>query len=67
MEWAAFYFEDRELGRYSLAGTFPGESQATAELLAHDNGIRAEQITARVIREASARPGSNANNFDYQN
>ena len=56
MEWIVFFHEGRELLRLSLDGTFPGELQATAELLAYEHGIPAEAITARVIREPRRKP-----------
>lgn len=51
MAWLAFSFDGQELARYSLADASPGEAQATAELLAYECGIRADQIQAQVIRE----------------
>lgn len=41
-------FKDRQTGRellaYTIRGTFPGERQATIELLEAEEGIPAEQI-----------------------
>jgi len=42
--WLVFYDGDRELGSYTLRGTFPGEAQATVELLAGENNIPPEAI-----------------------
>lgn len=48
-EWMAFYDPDgRELGAYTLRGTFAGELQATKELLASENGLKPEDITAKL-------------------
>lgn len=38
----------RELCAYTIRGTFPGEAEATAELLAHENGLRVDQITITI-------------------
>lgn len=48
-EWIAFYDPDgRELGAYTLRGTFAGELQATKELLAIENRLKPEDITAKL-------------------
>lgn len=48
-EWIAFYTPDgKELGAYTLRGTFAGELQATKELLASENGLKPEDITAKL-------------------
>lgn len=48
-EWIAFYDPDgKELGAYTLCGTFPGELQATKALLASENGLKPEDITAKL-------------------
>lgn len=47
--WAVFYLEDKELSSYTLRGTFPGEAEATAELLASENGVPVEAI--RIVCE----------------
>ena len=46
--WVAFYHEGRELASYTLRGTFPGELEATAELLAAEKNIPAEAIRVAV-------------------
>ena len=46
MIWIKFYHPDgRDLGGYTLLGTFAGELQNTKELLAAENGIKPE-VTA---------------------
>lgn len=47
--WAVFYLEDKELSSYTLRGTFPGEAEATAELLASENRVPVEAI--RIVYE----------------
>ncbi|MEG1562181.1 MAG: hypothetical protein RR365_00810 [Bacteroides sp.] len=48
-EWIAFYAPGgKELGAYTLRGTFAGELQATKELLASENGLKPEKITAKL-------------------
>ena len=42
--WAVFYLWDKELAAYTLRGTFSGEAEATAELLAYENGVPVEAI-----------------------
>ena len=42
--WVIFYFEDRELLRYSLFGEFEGEREETINLLAYENDIPVEEI-----------------------
>lgn len=45
MIWIKFYHPDgRDLGGYTLLGTFAGELQNTKELLAAENGIKPEDI-----------------------
>ena len=43
-QWAVFYLGDKELSSYTLRGTFPGELEATAELLAAEKNIPLESI-----------------------
>ncbi len=38
----------RELCAYTIRGTFPGELEATRELLAHENGLQVDQISATI-------------------
>ena len=49
-KWKVFYHEEKELGAYTLEGTFEGEEEATKELLAGENGITIEDIKV-VIEE----------------
>ena len=48
-KWLVFYHGEEELAAYTLRGTFPGEAEATAELLAYENNITKEAI--RVVCE----------------
>ena len=45
-------FRDRETGRelcaYTIRGTFPGEREATIDLLAHERGIPGERIETEI-------------------
>lgn len=43
-KWLVFYHGEEELAAYTLRGTFPGEAEATAELLAYENNITKEDI-----------------------
>ena len=49
-KWKVFYYGEKELGAYTLYGTFEGEEEATKELLASENGISIEDIKV-VIEE----------------
>ncbi len=49
-KWKVFYYNGKELGGYTLRGTFNGEEEATKELLASENGIAVEDIEV-VIEE----------------
>ena len=49
-KWKVFYYGEKELGAYTLEGTFKGEEKATKELLASENGIAVEDIKV-VIEE----------------
>ena len=51
-KWKVFYYEGKELGAYTLEGTFYGEEEATKELLASENGIAIGDIEV-VIEERS--------------
>lgn len=48
-KWVVFYHEDRELCAYTAFGTFPGEVDATKEMLAYENDI--PQNAIRVVVE----------------
>lgn len=43
-QWLVFYHGEEELASYTLRGTFPGEAEATAELLAYENNITKKAI-----------------------
>lgn len=43
-KWKVFYYNEKELGAYTLKGTFDGEEEATKELLANENGIAVEDV-----------------------
>lgn len=43
-KWLVFRLKDKELLAYTLNGTFPGEKQATIELLAYENNCKEEDI-----------------------
>ena len=47
-KWKVFYYEGKELGAYTVYGTFDGEEEATKELLANENGIVAEDIRVAI-------------------
>lgn len=49
-KWKVFYYKGKELGAYTLYGTFKGEEEATKELLANENEIAVEDIEV-VIEE----------------
>ena len=51
-QWLIFRDREtgRELGAYTIRGTFPGEREATIELLAAENGIKPEQIVTAIER-----------------
>jgi hypothetical protein len=38
-KYLVFYLNEKELAAYTLRGTFPGEREATIDLLAHENGV----------------------------
>lgn len=49
-QWAVFREKatGQELAAYTIRGTFPGEAEATKELLAAEGGIDPEQITVTI-------------------
>ena len=49
-KYKIFYYGEKELGGYTLRGTFQGEEEATKELFANEYGITVEDITV-VIEE----------------
>lgn len=44
--YLVFYHGEKELAAYTLRGTFPGEMEATKELLAYENNITVAEIRA---------------------
>jgi len=48
-KWLVFFYAGRELLRYSLAGTFPGERENTVQLLAAQHNIPASAIYYAII------------------
>jgi hypothetical protein len=46
-KWIVFYGGGKELAAYTEAETFPGERDATAELLAFEHGVQLEEITVK--------------------
>ncbi len=49
-KWKVFYYNEKELGAYTLEGTFKGEEEATKELFASENNIPITDIKV-VIEE----------------
>ena len=49
-QWTVFREKatGQELAAYTIRGTFPGEAEATKELLAAEGGIDPEQITVTI-------------------
>lgn len=54
-QWAVFRNKEtgRELAAYTIRGTFAGEAEATADLLAAEHGITREQITVTIENRKS--------------
>jgi hypothetical protein len=49
-KWIVFCdSKGKELAAYTEAGTFAGEQESTAELLAFENGIQLEEITIKEV------------------
>ena len=48
-QWLVFFYDGRELLRYSLAGTFPGERENTIQLLAAEHDIPASAIYYAIV------------------
>lgn len=60
-KWVVFYTPDgRELLAYTLEGTFEGELEATKNQLAHENGIRPEDITVKLEEDADRKKNAAA-------
>ena len=49
-QWLVFFYAGRELLRYSLAGTFPGELENTIHLLAAKHDIPASAIYYAIVK-----------------
>lgn len=47
--WVVFFWNDRELLRYTLRGESEGEREETIKLLAYENGIPEEEISFNVV------------------
>lgn len=47
-QWLVFRHDGKELCAFTLRGTSPGEREETVKLLAHENGIPAEEITVSI-------------------
>lgn len=43
-KYLVFYLDNKELAAYTVRGTFPGEKEATIELLAIENNTAPERI-----------------------
>ena len=50
--WVVFTYQGRELAAYTVRGTFPGEMEATKELLAAEHSCRQEDIQVRTENRA---------------
>ena len=48
-EWVVFLYAGRELLRYSLAETFPGELENTLQLLAYERDIPVSAICIAIV------------------
>lgn len=47
-EWAVFYIDNKEKCAYTVNGTFPGEMQATKELLAYENNVEVSDVVMKI-------------------
>lgn len=49
-QWIIFKDKEtgEELGAYTIRGSFPGEREATIDLLAHERGIPRERIETEI-------------------
>ena len=54
-QWAVFRNKEtgQELAAYTIRGTFAGEAEATADLLAAENGLAPEQIIVTIENRKS--------------
>ncbi|MCD8308860.1 MAG: hypothetical protein LUD19_03315 [Clostridia bacterium] len=48
MQYVVFKHGDKELAAYTLFGTFAGEAEATAQLLAAERNIPRDEITISI-------------------
>lgn len=54
MEWIVFYIKGSEVFRMTVEGSFAGETQATAELLAYEHDVQVSEVSWRVMREVKS-------------
>ena len=47
-KWKVFYIDGVEKCAYTLFGTFDGEEESTKELLAYENGVNFDEVTAKI-------------------
>lgn len=47
-KWKVFYYNNKELGAYTLYGTFEGEEEATKKSLAREKGIDVNDIVVKI-------------------
>lgn len=47
--YKVFYLDGKEILAYTLRGTYPGEEQATKELLACDKGVDVDRIKTNIV------------------
>ena len=47
--WLVFFYGGKELLRYTLRGTFPGEREATMQRLAYENDIPVSAISFAIV------------------
>lgn len=48
-KWLVFFYEGKEIFRYTLKDTFPGEREETMKLLAYERDIPVSAICFAVI------------------
>ena len=48
-KWIVFFYAGKEMLRYSLAGTFPGERENTMKLLAAEHDIPVSAIYFAIV------------------
>lgn len=47
-KYMVFYYNNKELCAYTLRGSFFGETEATAELLAYEHNINIQDIIIKI-------------------